>query len=263
MRYKPENMFLSGVIPGPKEPPLTALNPYLKPLVDNLIDFWEPGVKFSQTYNYKAGHLVCSALLLLVCDLPAARKAAGFASAAHEHFCSICHCTHSQHSYGHLDYHMWQRRTNSECRSFASRFEAAQDEGTRAQLFKESGIHCSGLLRLPYFDIVQCVVVDAMHNLFLGLIKEHFTGILGIGLPRIQEDPVFTIDFPVIPMHFTEKEKKSVERLKKWLEAPVATVFSAERELAINKLKGLHMQAILFACNALGCLIPAPDANGN
>ena len=41
MHYKPENMFLAGVIPGPKEPPLTALNDYLRPLVDDLIDFWE------------------------------------------------------------------------------------------------------------------------------------------------------------------------------------------------------------------------------
>ena len=45
--YKPENMFLFGVIPGPREPPLTALNHYLKPLVDDLIDFWETGVKIS------------------------------------------------------------------------------------------------------------------------------------------------------------------------------------------------------------------------
>ena len=261
MRYKPENMFLSGIVPGPKEPPLTALNPYLKPLVDDLMDFWKTGVNFSQTYNYKAGHLVRCALLLLVCNLPAARKAAGFASVQHEHFCSVCHCTRSQHSYGDLNYRMWRRRTNSECRLFASRFETAQDEETKAQLFKQSGIRWSELLRLPYFDIIQCVVVDAMHNLFLGLIKEHFIGILGIGLPRIQESKIFSIKFSVVPTDFTEKEKNSVETLKKWLEAPVATVFSTERELAINKLKHLHVQAIRFACDELGCL-PAPDANG-
>lgn len=43
MRYKPENMFLAGVIPGPKEPPLT-LKQYLTPLVDELLVFWDPGV---------------------------------------------------------------------------------------------------------------------------------------------------------------------------------------------------------------------------
>lgn len=261
MRYKPENMFLSGIIPGPKEPPLTALNHYLKPLVDDFIDFWETGVNISRTYNYETGRLVRCALLLLVCDLPAARKAAGFASSAHEHFCSICHCTRSQHGYGHLDYDMWRKRTNSECRSFASRFEVAKDEETRAELFKQSGIRWSELLRLPYFDIVQCVVVDAMHNLFLGLIKEHFTSILGIGSPRIQEDPVFSVTFSVTPTHFTENEKKSVERLKKWLEAPAAKVFSHERELAINKLKTCHSKALRFACDELGCSLPGPDIN--
>ena len=33
MRYKPENMFLFGIIPGPSEPLLTSLNHYLCPLV--------------------------------------------------------------------------------------------------------------------------------------------------------------------------------------------------------------------------------------
>jgi hypothetical protein len=256
MRYKPENMFLSGVIPGPKEPPLTALNPYLKPLIDDLVDFWETGVKFSRTYNYKSGQLVRCALLLLVCDLPAARKAAGYASAAHEHFCSVCHCTRSKHGYGHLDYDKWPRRTNSECRLFASYFKAAEDEETRAGLLKQSGIRWSELLRLPYFDIVQCVVIDAMHNLFLGLIKEHFMGILGIGLPRAQQDPVLSVKISDPPTRFKDTEKKSVEKLKKWLEAPVATVFSRERGPAINKLKTLHSQALLFACKELGCSLP-------
>ena len=130
-------------------------------------------------------------------------------------------------------------------------------------LIKQSGICWSELLHLPYFDIVQCVVVDAMHNLFLGLIKEHFTGILGIGLPRIQEDPVLSVEFSHIPMHFTENEKKSVEKLKKWLEAPAATVFSHERELAINKLKTLHVRALQFACKELNCSLPVSNANGN
>jgi Transposase family tnp2 len=263
MRYKPENMFLSGVVPGPKEPPLTALNHYLKPLVDDLIDFWEAGVKFSRTYNYETGRLVRCALILLVCDLPGARKAAGFAAFSHEHFCSVCHCTRSQHGYDDLDYHAWRRRTNSECRLFASRFEAAKDKETRADLFKQSGMRWSELLRLPYFDIVQCVVVDAMHNLFLGLIRLHFNDILGIGSSRFEEDPVLSIKFSVTPTNFTESEKKSVEKLKKWLEAPESKVFPSERELAIKKLKTLHVKALRFACDELHCPLPPPAPVAN
>jgi hypothetical protein len=106
-------------------------------------------------------------------------------------------------------------------------------------------------------------MVDAMHNLFLGLIKEHFTSILGIGSSRVPEDPVISVTFSVTPIQFTENEKKSVQKLKKWLEAPAANIFSLERELAINKLKSCHTKALRFACDELGCSLPSPDSNAN
>ena len=182
MRYKPENMFLAGVIPGPKEPPLTCLNHYLVPLVNDFVDFWQTGVKFSRTFNYSAGRLIRCALLVVVCDLPAARKTAGFASSAHEHFFSVCHCTRSENGYDDLNYHLWRRRTDDECRSFTNRFQAAGSNKEQEIIFKESSVRWSELLRLPYLDISHCVMVDSMHNLFLGLIKEHFNGIHGIEL---------------------------------------------------------------------------------
>ena len=51
-------MFLVGVIPGPNEPPLTAINHYLTPLVDEFQSFWDTGVRFSQTQNFLDGRLV-------------------------------------------------------------------------------------------------------------------------------------------------------------------------------------------------------------
>jgi len=92
MRYKPENMFLAGVIPGLKEPPLT-LKHYLSPLVDEFLTFWDPGVQFSQTCKFPEGRLVLCALILIVCDLLATRKTIGYAACSHEHFCNVCHCT--------------------------------------------------------------------------------------------------------------------------------------------------------------------------
>ena len=46
MWYKPENMFLAGVIPGPKELHLT-LHQYLFPIVDEFLEFWDPGVCYT------------------------------------------------------------------------------------------------------------------------------------------------------------------------------------------------------------------------
>lgn len=46
-------------------------------------------------------------------------------------------------------------------------------------MFDASGVCWSELLCLPYFDAVNFVVVNAMHNLFLGMIKEHLYQVLG------------------------------------------------------------------------------------
>jgi hypothetical protein len=45
-RYKPENMFLAGVIPGPKEPPRDLINSFWGPLVDSFLELWDTGVFF-------------------------------------------------------------------------------------------------------------------------------------------------------------------------------------------------------------------------
>ena len=41
-------MFLAGIIPGPKEPHLDLVQPYLRPLIDSFLEFWA-GVFFTQT----------------------------------------------------------------------------------------------------------------------------------------------------------------------------------------------------------------------
>ena len=41
MRYKPENMYLAGIIPGLREPSADQLNHFLDPLVSDLVDSWE------------------------------------------------------------------------------------------------------------------------------------------------------------------------------------------------------------------------------
>lgn len=58
IHYKPENMFLAGVIPGPHEPPLSVISHFLKPLVDDFLKFWDPGVHYSRTDGHPDGRLV-------------------------------------------------------------------------------------------------------------------------------------------------------------------------------------------------------------
>lgn len=49
LRYKVENMFLVGVIPGPQEPSLNQINYILRPLVTDLLVLWTDGVYLRRT----------------------------------------------------------------------------------------------------------------------------------------------------------------------------------------------------------------------
>ena len=256
-RYKPENMFLAGVIPGPNEPPLTTSNHYLTPLIDELETLWNPGVMFSMTSKHPEGHLVQCALVLVVCDLPAARKTGGFAAFSHEHFCSVCHCTLSVHGYGNTAYKTWRRRTNQECRDAADQYRNAQNEKTCTKTFDGTGMRWSELLRLPYFDISKCVVVDSMHNLFLGLLKEHFNGILGIGLPIEREQPVIDLNLGEVPTGFRETDKRGLRKLIKLLQAPVVTALPSETEAVRKLMSGVNWKPLEFVCNHLECVPPS------
>ncbi|PPQ81527.1 hypothetical protein CVT26_011045 [Gymnopilus dilepis] len=253
LRYKPENMFLAGIIPGPNEPPTDTINHYLCPLVDDLVDFWDPGIWYTKTHDHPDGRLIRCALALVVCDLPAARKTAGYAAASHEHFCSLCHCTRSHHGYGNIETDTWVRRTNKECRMDAEAYHQAADEGIMLDQFNKTGIRWSELTRLLYFDMVRCVVIDSMHNLFLGLVKEHFTAILGIGKKAPAEKPVLAVTFKLIPGSYSDKAAKGIETIRTWLEEPVAVRFPC-RDLGLKRLMRFNLEALTFVCRELGCL---------
>ncbi|PPQ97558.1 hypothetical protein CVT26_002343 [Gymnopilus dilepis] len=251
-RYRPENMFLVGVIPGPNEPPLTAINHYLTPIIDEFEEFWNPGVYFTRTSNHPDGRLIYCALVLVVCDLLAARKAAGFAACTHEHFCSVCHCTRSREGYGNTRQEAWKRRTDKDYREAADLFLNAETPDARSDEFNKSGVRWSELLRLSYFDLSRCVVVDSMHNLFLGLIKEHFKGILGIALPTSKERAI-KVAFGPRPDNFSDNDLKGIDKVHAWLEAPVNVTFP-NRAQGLKKLSGVNLNSLVFVCNELGCL---------
>lgn len=63
---------------------------------------------------------------------------------------------------------------------------------------------------------------------------------------------------PNPPGDFNLRESKSIEKLKRWLEAPAANAFPPAREQALKKLKSLHLRALQFACDQLHCTLSPP-----
>jgi len=77
LRLQDENLYLAGIIPGPKEPETDQINHFLRPLIDDLLPCWAQGTWYTKTYRYPHGRRVRSALGPLVADQLAARKVAG------------------------------------------------------------------------------------------------------------------------------------------------------------------------------------------
>lgn len=175
IRYKPENICLVGIIPGPKEPETHQLNHLLRPLVDELLVLWNRGVLYQLE---KSVHVVRAAVIPLVCDLPALRKAAGFAGHHASHFCSFCKLM--KKNMNDLDRSKWKSNTWEEHLRYAAQWRDAPTEADRKEVFKTHGLRWSELLRLPYWDPTQFAVVDAMHNLFLGELRHHCREVWGI-----------------------------------------------------------------------------------
>lgn len=166
IRFKRENVILAAVIPGPSEPSLT-INSYLDPIVSDLNKLWN-GVEIG-------GKTIHAALIAVGCDLPAARKIAGFFSYTANKGCSRCYCEFS-HGFGDNDYSgfdrsLWPPRSNEQHRKNVAELQAIHTKTNREKKESEFGCRYSTLLKLTYFDPVKMLLIDPMHNLFLGTAK--------------------------------------------------------------------------------------------
>ena len=172
IRFKRENIILVGLIPGPSEPSLT-MNTYLTPLVADLLALWD-GISFSTSNN--GTQVIRCALLCIGCDLPAGRKACGFLSHSANLGCSKCYSNFGtgifgKQNYSGFDRSKWALRTNEEHRSDIEVTLTCSSKTERQRKESELGCRYSSLLQLPYFDVVRMLIIDPMHNLYLGTAK--------------------------------------------------------------------------------------------
>ncbi|KAF8573660.1 hypothetical protein K439DRAFT_1624914 [Ramaria rubella] len=141
---KPENMYCAGIISGPKEPTLEFLNPYLKPVIDDMVIAWERGYHFSRTPSSLQGQTSRCAVAAMVADLVAARKTAQLGPGTHTIFCVACKCTHRS-SLGRVDCDAWEKRSGAELRTIANQWKTASTTKERSEIYKAHGVHWSEL----------------------------------------------------------------------------------------------------------------------
>ena len=174
MRYAEHNTLLVGVLPGPKEPKGT----YLEPLVNDLLELWSGVPLYVQGIGERT---VRCALLCVLCDSPAGRKACGFLAHSANFGCTKCKKIFTggvgQKDYSGFDRQNWVDRSKD---MHCSDAQGLLHCKTKTELKKtESAVGCrySVLLSLPYFDPIRMLPVDPMHTLFLCVAKHYLQNV--------------------------------------------------------------------------------------
>ncbi|TFK45236.1 hypothetical protein OE88DRAFT_1640188 [Heliocybe sulcata] len=268
IRYKPENMYLAGIIPGPREPHLTDLNHYVRPLVDDMSMSWSKGVFYSKTALHPLGRLTRSAIAAVVCDLPAARQAAALAGHNSHHYCSVCQRVHRA-TVGETDFEGWSLRDVDALHRHAEEWRDAPTSKEQEKLFKMHGIWWSELWCLPYWDPTRQLVVDSMHCILEGLIAYHCREVLQLTkaeAARLDPAPAaYAYEFRVYdptnnPHPLSETEAKQVTQIHALLTASQPDLSNRTIKSLATKLEGKNRPALAFVCRDLGCL---PDNHGD
>ncbi|WAQ90201.1 hypothetical protein PtA15_12A187 [Puccinia triticina] len=170
LRFLPEIVFLVGIAPGPKEPSLTQTNWIFNPLVQQLKSLWTNGLFLSSTPLHPKGRQIFAALLPVFADLPALRRAIGFAGhASAEFMCSFCDIL-KENIRNLVE---WSPQTSKNHIKWAHASRDAHTAKDRAAIFAEHGVRYSVLTELSYWRPIKYQALDSMHNLLLGLLKWH------------------------------------------------------------------------------------------
>ncbi|KAJ3525424.1 hypothetical protein NMY22_g10588 [Coprinellus aureogranulatus] len=190
LRYRTANLILTGIMPGPKEQNPDECQRFLRIFVNELIRLWHGAVIV--TPSCPQGRRVEVILICVCCDKPAAHKMGGFASHSHRFFCTRCWIQQRQKAEPesfkqggahinlpaaqccHLQQTGFPARNDLQHRYLGEAYAGKTSQNARDAHVKEFATRWSELARLPYFDIVRCIVIDPMHNLLLGLVKTHF-----------------------------------------------------------------------------------------
>lgn len=184
MRLQQDNMFLAGAIAG--KPSLDQINHFVKLVVDNMLQFWTPGVYFSRTSKFPTGRFSLGALLPLICDLLAARQISGFPSPTSTYLCSVCDMT--QDDIENLEKTTWCYRTEESHRDKANIWRTLPNEDARKRFIKEGGVRWTEFLRLPYWKPNQFTVLESMHAHNLRNLRHHIWTTWGMSTMLLSGD---------------------------------------------------------------------------
>lgn len=116
-------------------------------------------------------------MICIACDIPASRKVGGFLAHSARLGCNKCKREFGPPGRGASSFHDFSPgdpRTNQEHREQATLVKQGRTKQDRSEMERETGVMYTELLRLSYYQPIRFLVIDPMHNLFLGTAKHVF-----------------------------------------------------------------------------------------
>jgi hypothetical protein len=272
VRYRPENVFLVGIIPGPRKPVETEINHFIRPIIDEFEIGWERGFHISKTaLSPVYGRDVEVAIVLSVNDLPAAREVSGSAGHTSHFICTRCEL-YNQRNIHNIDYEQWKLQDTALLRQKANEWKAAANLQMKKEIFAKNHVRWSEFWRLPYWDPPRMLVCDPMHCLLEGLVHYHCRRVLEIDAKRANEPDdipdAFSYDWMphsrLVPANFCvtkEVELLHIPRIQRLLTRPLAvgeTGNSVQAKGTMNepalrkRLLAANKMPLKFVCFSLG-----------
>jgi hypothetical protein len=259
-RFKLENMFLVGIIPGPNEPSMEEINHFFVPLVDDLLESYNNGMRYTRTWKYPNGRKTKSALALIICDLPAARQALGFTGPQSANFCSYCKA--QLKNINDLNVGGWESRSCKEHRKLAFEWRDAP-VARRTKITNEHGIRYSEFIRLPYFDPIRHLCVDPMHAFFLRILSRHCQDIWGMDIKiedgdGLSSDPILSEirSSPEFQNTFRTLRTGSLENLRR-CKAGILRYLAVDQGIPVKGRKHERLMAVLtkYVMMLVSCIL--------
>ncbi|KAG2350555.1 hypothetical protein BDR05DRAFT_993937 [Suillus weaverae] len=154
-RYRPCNLMLFEITPGPKEFNSDELQFFMKNYVDDLIRLYKHGINV-KTPNFPEGRRVRVILVAVCCDHPALCKVCGFGGHYKEEgFCTHCHIKRSElQTKDAMSYDKFPPRLGNEHIRQAQEYQTL-DEKDRDAFFKEHSaryFELSWIIRCHWYD---------------------------------------------------------------------------------------------------------------
>ena len=257
--YKPEYMYITGIIPGPKQPTETELNHYFRPLINDTEQSWKLGVRYTMTTLFPEYYIMQSTIVITVMDLPAAWHSSQLAGHLANIYCTICKCC-QRSTLSRVDHYNWELQDDEEIHQHTEEWRYTVTLKDHKYIFNKHNTCYSELWWLPYWKPACQLVVNPMHCNYETLIPVHFWQILPLTLADaatpIPPKPAFLHNFVTINENDTTSNNMNKTEVK---QASVihrlltlgGTTDKAGLALLQKHLMDKNIKALIFVCNDL------------